>query len=78
MDVFVFYKKKHDLMQYDLTQSNKSLKQRKYIALDGTNIDVNAKNINDADYGKAKSGNETPIVNFLTLIDQCTGTLMGH
>lgn len=76
--IVAFYKKKHEIMKAELSQNQTSLKQRRYIALDGTNIDVNAKNINNADYGKAKSGNETPVVNFLTLIDQCTGTLMGH
>ena len=76
--IISFYKKKHELMAQELSKRNTSLSSRKYIALDGTNIDVNARNISSADYGKAKSGNESPIVNFLTLIDQATGTLMGH
>ena len=49
---------------------------RHYIALDGSNIDVNLDNISNADFGKSKSGNSTPILNFLSLIDQVTGNVM--
>lgn len=76
--IVAFYKKKHEIMQADCSKYQSSLSKRHYIALDGTNIDVNSSNINNADFGHAKSGNSVPVVNFLSLIDQYTGTLMGH
>ena len=76
--IIAFYKKKQELMQADFSKVQSSFKERKFIALDGTNIDNSSRKIGNADYGKAKSGNDTPIINFLTLIDQCTGALLGH
>lgn len=76
--IVAFYTKKHELMQADLSKSHQMLGDRRYIALDGSNIDVNLDNISNADFGKSKSGNSTPIVNFLSLIDKVTGTVMGH
>lgn len=74
-----FYKKKQEIMQAEfLSKKENGLNNRKFIALDGSNIDISSRRINCADYGKAKSGNETPIINFLSLIDQTTGTLLGH
>ncbi len=76
--IISFYKKKQEIMRADLTRTKQHISERHYIALDGSNIDVNAHNLNNADYGKSKSNNDTPIINFLSLIDQTTGTLMGH
>ena len=73
-----FYKKKQEIITADLSQLKSTLSDRRYIALDGTNIDVKSPNLNIADYGKSKSNNDTPIINFLSLIDHDTGTLMGH
>ena len=73
-----FYKKKQEIINADLSQQKSSLAARRYIALDGTNIDVKSPNLNNADYGKSKSNNTNPIINFMSLIDQDTGTLMGH
>jgi len=63
-------------MQADLSKSHQMFGDRHYIALDGSNIDVNLDNISNADFGKSKSGNSTPILNFLSLIDQVTGNVM--
>ena len=76
--IIAFYKKKQEIMQTDFSKAQSSFNERKFIALDGTNIDHSSRKIGNADYGKAKSGNDTPIINFLTLIDQCTGALLGH
>ena len=79
-DTFIvaFYKKKQEIMRADLSKLSIPLATRKYIALDGSNIDVNSNNISNADYGNSKSGNDVPIVNFLALIEQTTGTIFGH
>ena len=79
-DTFIvaFYKKKQEIMRADLSKLRIPLATRKYIALDGSNIDVNSNNISNADYGNSKSGNDVPIVNFLALIEQTTGTIFGH
>ena len=76
--IIVFYKKKQELMQADFSKTQTCFNERKFVALDGTNIDISSRKLGNADYGKAKSGNDTPIINFLTLIDQCTGVLLGH
>ena len=52
-----FYKKKQEIITADLSQLKSTLSDRRYIALDGTNIDVKSPNLNIADYGKSKSNN---------------------
>ena len=47
------------------------------LALDGTNIDFCGRKNDKARYGKSKSGNEAPVVNLLTLMDQNTHELYG-
>lgn len=73
-----FYKKKQMLMNADLSKCNESLSNKTLIALDGSNLDANCKNIIKAKHGNSKSGNDTPIINFLTVVDQYTGTTFGH
>ena len=73
-----FYRRKQEIMQADLSKKGGSMQERRYVALDGTNIDTSARAISSADFGKSKSGAGIPMVNFLSLIDQEDGTLLGH
>lgn len=75
--IIEFYKIKQQIMQNDLSKIRSNFRERHFIALDGTNIDSVSK-ISYADYGKSKSGKDNPIVNFLALIDQTSGNLLGH
>ncbi|SPT68267.1 Transposase [Anaerobiospirillum thomasii] len=54
-----------------------AVSKTKYFALDGSNCDCYARNISKATYGKSKSGTDTPIVSYLSMIDQKSGELVS-
>lgn len=76
--IIKFYKVKQYIMNADLSKYKKSMTERKLVALDGSNIDASCKHIAKAKQGNSKSGHDNPIINFLTLVDQYTGTTFGH
>ncbi len=53
------------------------LKERIFIALDGTNVDNAGNCLSKAQYGKSKSGSDNKIINFISLVDQQNHELYG-
>lgn len=48
-----------------------------FLALDGANVDNAGNCLTKAQYGKSKSGNDSKIINFITLVEQATHELFA-